>query len=200
MRILATGDIHGDAGFIERIAMEADNHGVDVVVLAGDIADWHGPTDNLIGPLLRNNRKVCIIPGNHDTFASADFLAELYGITNLHGYVFKAGDVGLFGCGGANIGFESLREEEIYDILVQGHARIKDVTTKIMVTHVHPSQTMMAQMSAFVPASAGVRSAVEKLKPDLLLCCHVHEASGIEEKIGQTRVVNVSRTMKIFDV
>ena len=200
MRILATGDIHGDATFIEKIAKEADAKKVDLIVLAGDIADWQGPTDNLIGPLLRKNRKVCIVPGNHDTFASADFLAELYGITNLHGYVYRVGNVALFGCGGANIGMESLSEKEIYKILAEGHKKVQDFAKRIMVTHVHPSGSIMEQMSSFVPASKGVRRAVEKFKPDLLLCCHVHEASGIEEKIGDTKVVNVSKTTKIFDI
>jgi len=200
VKVLATGDIHGDTSFIEELAHEADANNVDLIIIAGDIADWHGPTDNLIGPLLKENRKVCIIPGNHDTFASADFLAEMYGITNLHGYTYKINDVALFGCGGANIGMERLTEETIYSLLSEGHNKVKDFAKRIMVTHVHPSGTAMEHMSPFVPASSGVRRAVEAFKPDILLCCHVHEASGIEEKIGDTKVINVSKTMKIFDV
>jgi Icc-related predicted phosphoesterase len=35
--------------------------------------------------------------------------------------------------------------------------------------------------------------------PDFLLCSHVHEAEGIEEIIGTTRVINVGKQGKIFD-
>jgi len=200
VRILATGDIHGDVGFIERIANEADKNKVDVIILAGDIADWHGPTDNLIGPLLGKYRSVCIVPGNHDTFASADMMAEQYGIVNLHNGAYQIDDVALFGCGGANVGLEQMHEEEIFTRIAQSHEPIKHLAKRIMVTHVHPSGSLMQSMSSFVRPSDGVKRAIDMFSPDLLLCCHVHEASGIEEKIGSTRVINVSRTMTILDL
>ena len=40
------------------------------------------------------NQKVLLIPGNHETIATADFLAELYGMKNIHGYSVEYGDVG----------------------------------------------------------------------------------------------------------
>jgi Icc-related predicted phosphoesterase len=49
-----------------------------------------------------------------------------------------------------------------------------------------------------VPGSDAVRKAVEKFKPDILLCGHVHEAEGLEEVIGKTRVINVGRKGKII--
>jgi len=69
-----------------------------------------------------------------------------------------------------------------------------------MVTHVHPSQTKMEKFSDFFPGSTGVKKAVEKLKPDILLCSHVHEAEGIEEKVGKTRVLNVGKKGKIIEL
>ena len=57
-----------------------------------------------------------------------------------------------------------------------------------MVTHVHPTGTNMEKFTSIFPGSPGVKRAVEKLKPDLLLCSHVHEAEGIEEKVGKTKM------------
>jgi uncharacterized protein len=200
MRILASGDIHGDMGLAKKLADKAEKENVDLVILCGDITYGDTSTKNLIGPFVKKHKRVILIPGNHETVATADFLAELYGATNLHGYSIKVGDVGLFGAGGANIGLHRLKETEIFDMLKKGNTKIKDMETRIMVTHVHPSGSKMENFTSFFPGSKGVKKAIDELKPDILLCSHVHEAEGIEEKIGKTRVINVGKEGKIIDI
>ena len=151
--------------------------------------------------IVKKKKRVLIIPGNHESVATADFLAELYGVKNLHGYSVKYDNIGIFGAGGANIGpFSKMTDKEIYDLLKQGHDRLKDIEKKIMVTHVHPTESKMEKLSEFVPGSSGVKKAIEKFKPDILLCSHVHEAEGIEEVIGSTKVFNVGRHGRIIDI
>lgn len=200
MRILATGDIHGDVSLVKKLAKQAKDEKVDLVLITGDITYFDQGVDGLIGPFKKAGKKVLFIPGNHDSFATADFLAELYGIKNVHGYSVKYEDVGIFGCGFANIGPNQISEKEIFDNLKKGHDNIKYLRKKIMMTHVHPSETKMEKFSNFVKGSEGVKKAVETFKPDILFCSHVHEAQGIEEKIGETRVINVGREGKIIDI
>jgi Icc-related predicted phosphoesterase len=200
MRILAAGDIHGDTGLAERLAQKAQEQKVDLVILCGDITRFDTSTSNLIGPFVKRKKKVLFVPGNHESFATADFLAEVYGVKNIHGYSVRYNDVGLFGCGGANVGMAQLDEKEIFDLLKHGFDKIKYLKKKIMVTHVHPSQTKMERFTEFFPGSSGVRKALDKFHPDILLCSHVHEAEGIEEKVGNTRVVNVGKSGKIIDI
>jgi Icc-related predicted phosphoesterase len=199
MKILAFGDLHGDTSVAERLAEKAEKENVDLVVLCGDITYAEQSTDNLIGPFAKRKKKVVLIPGNHESIATADFLAEQYGATNLHGYSIKLGDIGLFGAGGANIGLLQLDEKEIYDLLKKGHEKIKDSKTKIMVTHVHPTESKMEKFTQFFPGSSGVKKAIDAFKPSILLCSHVHEAEGIEEKIGNTKVINVGKEGKIIE-
>ena len=45
-----------------------------------------------------------------------------------------------------------------------------------------------------------MRKAVEKFKPDLLISAHIHEAEGIEDVVGKTRVVQVGRRGKIIEI
>ena len=199
MKVLAFGDIHGDMGLAEKLAKQAEKEEVDLVILCGDITFHEQSTDNIIGPFVKRKKKILLIPGNHETVATVDFLAELYGVKNIHGYSVKYDNVGIFGCGGANIGPKSkFTDKEINDLLKQGHDHIKEIQKKIMVTHVHPTETKMEKLSEFVPGSSGVRKAVEKFKPDILLCSHVHEAEGIEEIIGNTKVFNVGRHGRII--
>jgi Icc-related predicted phosphoesterase len=200
MKILAAGDIHGDTRLAESLAKKAARNKVDLVVLCGDITLADSSTSNLIGPFVKRNKKVLLVPGNHETLATADFLADLYDATNLHGYSVKFNNIGFFGCGFANIGSSRLREPEIEKVLVKAYKKIKDTKKKIMVTHVHPEGTLMGKLTSFFPGSTGVRNAIKKLKPDILLCSHVHEAEGVEEKIGKTKVINVGREGKIIRI
>jgi uncharacterized protein len=201
MKILASGDLHSDMGLAEKLAKKAEKEKVDLVILCGDLTFHEQSTENIIGPFVKRKQKVLLIPGNHETVATVDFLAELYGVKNIHGYSVKYDNVGIFGCGGANTGPKTkLSDKEIYDLLKQGHDHIKEFEKKIMVTHVHPTETKMEKLSEFVPGSDGVKKAIDRFKPDILLCSHVHEAEGIEEIVGKTRVINVGRHGKVFDI
>jgi uncharacterized protein len=200
MKILAFGDLHGDSRLAERLADKADKENVDLVIVCGDITQADTSTANLMGPFVKRHKKVLLVPGNHESLATADFLAEFYGLKNIHGYSVKYGDVGIFGAGGANIGVAQLSEKELYDLLKKGFEGIKNLKKKIMVTHVHPSKTKMEQFTKFFPESDGIRKAIEKLQPDIMLCSHVHEAEGLEEMIGKTKVLNVGKEGKIIDI
>ncbi len=199
MKILAAGDFHGRKDLAEKLAEQAEQEEVDLVILNGDIVDEENP-EGIIGPFVKRNKKVILIPGNHESIATADFLAELYGVTNLHGYYIKLKEVGIFGCGGAQVGLTALTDKEMYDLLKRGFEKIKDLKTKIMVTHVHPADTNMEKFSQWVQGSKGLKQAIDSLQPDLVICGHVHEAEGIEEKIGKTTVINVGKKGRIIEI
>ena len=200
MKILAASDIHGDIKLADALADKAEKENVDLVVLCGDLTYAELSTKGIIGPFKKKNKKVLLIPGNHETNATADFLAEMYDSTNLHGYSLKYKDVAFFGCGSANIGAFQLSEEEIFNTLKKGFKYTKDARKKIMVTHVHPSESLIEKFTSHFPGSKGVTKAIKEMKPDLLLCGHVHEAEGIEDRIGSTRVLNVGRNGKILEI
>ncbi|MFH1173595.1 MAG: metallophosphoesterase [archaeon] len=199
MKILAAGDIQGDSSISEKLALRAEKENVDLVILCGDLTEREQDTKNIIGPFVKRKKKVIMVPGNHESIATVDFLAEVYGAVNLHGYAIKHKDVGFFGCSGVNLGIHQLNEKEIYGLLKEGFEKIKSMKTKIMVTHVHPTETTMEKFTNFFKGSTGVRKAVEQFKPDILLCSHVHEAEGIEEKVGKTKVINVGRHGRILE-
>ncbi len=200
MKILAAGDIHSDKELVEKLADKAEKENVDLVILAGDLGLAGAQMDGMIGPFVKRKKQVFVIPGNHESNACVSSLAELYGIRNIHGKYEIIGNVGFFGAGGANTGPFSTSESEIYSMLKKGFEGVKNIEKKVMITHVHPRNSLMENFSSLVRGSESVRGAIESLKPDLLICAHVHEAEGIEELIGKTKVINVSRSGKIIDI
>lgn len=198
LKILAAGDIHGDSSLTKKLAIKADKENVDLVILTGDLTGWD-ETKNLIKPFKDKNKKVLLIPGNWDSFATADFLANVYGMKNIHGYSVTYQDIGIFGAGGARgPGPGDTSDSEIMKTLEKAHSGLKGIEKKIMITHMHPAGSK-SEFSG-VPGSQSITKAIKKFKPVLLLHGHIHEAAGFEEYIDKTRVINVAREGKIIEI
>ncbi|MBI2133981.1 metallophosphoesterase [Candidatus Woesearchaeota archaeon] len=201
MKIFAVGDLHGDSSLAKRMAEKAAEEKADLVILCGDLTFAETKLDYILGPFVNRRLKVAIIPGNHESAATADFLAQKYGVVNLHGAYLKHMNIGFFGCGGGNIGpVNRLDESDILYSLKKAHKGIKGVAKTIMVTHMHPSGSLMERFSDMVEGSDAVRQAIDELQPDLAICAHVHEARGIEEIIGKSRVINVATKERIIEI
>lgn len=199
MKILAASDLHGDSKQVKRLAEKAEKEKVDLVVLCGDITGWT-ETKDIIKPFKDKDKKVLLIPGNWDSFATTDFLANIYGVRNIHGYSVTYEKIGFFGAGGSSDlphpGFIS--EKELLKTLEKAHSGLKGIEKKIMVTHQHPSESK-SELSG-IPGSKAITKAIKQFKPDILLHGHIHEASGIEEMIGNTKVINVGKNGKIIEI
>jgi len=193
VRILAAGDFHGDRSTAQSLAQRAIDEKADIIVLNGDIVE-ENDTEGVLYHFVKTGKPVFLVPGNHDWFAT-DFLSAQYKVMNLHGKSVQYGNLAIFGCGGAN----ELTEKERYDTIKKTHEQVQNAQKRLLVAHVHPSGTIMESFSQFVKGSIGLRKAIESTKPDVVLCGHVHEAEGIEEKIGNTLVINVGKKGKIID-
>jgi len=199
LKILAVADIHGDTKLIKKLAERTEQENVDLVLLCGDITGF-SETKNLIKPFKDKNKRVLILPGNWDSFATTDFLASFYGLKNLHGYSATYDNIGFFGAGGAenSIGPGAISEKELFNTLKKAHAGLNGIEKKIMLTHEHPRGSK-SEFSG-IRGSKAIARAIKEFKPDILLHGHIHEAGGIEDKIGNTRVINVSRKGTILEI
>lgn len=202
MKILAATDLHGDRRLAKRLAAKAKKYNVDLVILCGDLTFAEQDLEGLIGPFKQRKKRVLLIPGNHETVATIDFLVSLYspGIYNLHGYSVRFGDIAFFGCGSGNIGLFQLSDEEIKELLLKAHSRIKDARKKVLVTHIPPLDTKLDNLGWTLAGSAGVREVIEETQPNLVLCGHLHETFGRIDRIGRSKIVNVGRKGRIIRI
>ncbi|MEM3405395.1 MAG: metallophosphoesterase [Candidatus Pacearchaeota archaeon] len=195
IKILAAGDIHGGSKLVKKLAEKAKKEDVDLIILTGDILGFI-ETKNIIKPLKDTNKKILLIHGNHEDIATIDFLSNFYNVKNLHGYALKYKNVGIIGAGGA-VNFNTT-EKELFETLKKANKYIQNSKKKIIVTHMHPAGSK-SEFSGFTGSKA-IRKAIEKFQPDILIHSHIHEAEGIEGKIGKTKIINVGRKGKIIEI
>lgn len=198
-KILAIGDIHGEKGLAKKIAEKVKKENIDLVILAGDITFLEDFPKGVLGYLTRTNKEILLIPGNHETNEIMDSLIKHYsGARNIHGSSFKKGDLGIFGVGGADTLLYVIGEKEMFDLLKKGNEQVRDLKKRIMVTHMHHHGSK-AEFSGF-KGSKSIKKAIKEFKPDILISAHIHEAGGLEEKIGNTRIINVSRKPVVIEI
>ena len=199
-KIMAIGDVHGDAFLIANLAKKAVKEKIEIIILTGDMTYAETSLDNLIGPFAKEKKKVLILPGHHESAATTEFLAQKYApyAHHLHGEGFIHKDIGIFGAGTANMGIHAIPDSSIFELIENSHKQIIHLKKKVLVTHIHPKGSK-SELTGFA-GSPAVKQAIEKFKPKLAISSHIHEASGLEEKIGETLVINVSKKEFIFEI
>ena len=199
MKILAVGCLHGDLTQAKKLAEQAQKESVDLVLFAGDFTQSERHTPGLFKVFKEKGLNLALIPGNHESPAHAEAMAQLYGMKFLHGYYAKFGDVAILGAG-ANFGTFGLEEKELYDLLKKSADAVKGKARKtIFVTHAHPSDTKIDMDGRFF-GSDGIRRAINKIQPDIAISSNIHEAEGIEDKIGKTKIISVGKQGKIIEI
>jgi uncharacterized protein len=175
---------------------------VDLILLCGDLTFAENDLTGIVGPLKKAGKRVLLIPGNHETEASIDFLAKQYSpeVYNLHGRsVMFYNEIGIFGCGGSNIGIFEVTEDETKEALEKAHKPIKDAHFKIMMVHTPPFKTELDTLWAHVGSKA-IRKEIERVQPNVCVCGHIHETFGKTHMIGKTKVINVGPEGVILNI
>lgn len=196
LKILAAGDIHGDSSISKKLADRAEKEDVDLIILIGDITGAV-PSKNIIKPFIDKHKRVIFVPGNWESRSDADAIAKMYGIKNIEKNYVVYKNVGIFGIGAADWNLYP-NDEKTLAHLKRQNEKIKNLEKKIMISHVHAAGTK-SELSG-IPGSEGLRTAIEKIQPALFLSGHIHELEGVEEKIGKTRVINVGKRGRIFEI
>ena len=198
-KILAAGDFHGDSATTRKLADKAYREKVYLVILTGDITSPL-ETKDLLKPFIEKGEKVVFVPGNCDSSEVVGFLSHLYGIKNLAEKYVKYDNVGIFGIGSPDWQME-LDDKRTFEKLKKDFEKLnqdKSLEKKIMVSHLHAAGTK-SEFSG-VAGSPALRKAIEKFQPDLFLSGHIHEAEGLQEKIGKTKVISVGKKGTIIEL
>lgn len=192
MVIVGIADTHGDVRALGR--MGADLAAADVVALAGDITTFGNREDaaRVVEAIRRRCRSLVTVPGNCDPPEVAEYLEE-NGI-GLHARNQTVDGVAFVGLGGSlpclGRTVSEYTEEQLQAFLARAARGAPPDAPVVLVSHEPPYNTAVDNAHHGGHAgSVSVRSFIERCRPLLCLCGHIHESRGIDT-IGSTKIVN----------
>ena len=187
MKLLATADIHGSQYRLNIILKNIEKYSPDLVIICGDITQF-GPGEVAKNFLNQIPVNTLAIIGNIDTpevdQAITDSKAD-----NLDLKRIVKNDISFVGMGGAIPSPISKIVIKDKDLKKPIEESIDEKT--ILVSHEPPYKTKDRVFFGHHSGSKELRELIEKCKPRLVLCGHIHEDPGIT-KLGKSIVLNCS--------
>lgn len=192
MKVAGISDIHGHTEKLSSIAGYLSQG--DVVLISGDLTHFghEFQASNVVSIIKMRNKNVFAVHGNCD-YPDVRFFLEKEGVS-LHGRIVEYEGIIFTGIGGSlpcpgRTPNEYL-EDEIDSILKGISEKIPGGSKVIFVSHEPPYNTMcdLTRAGQHV-GSRAVRDFIERVKPLLVVCGHIHESRAIDE-IGETKIVN----------
>lgn len=198
-KIFTIGDIQGEVPIAESFSFLLQKENPDLLLINGDISDFTsfdplGLAEKVLDNLEMGNVKIYAVPGNHDSKKIRDAIS-IYGM-NIHERYKVYNNTAIIGFGGAQTPFDTPfepSEEDMEENIVRDYNEVKDrddVEEVIFLCHDPPYNTKLDEVeNGDHVGSKKLRELIEKLKPDVVICGHIHESPGID-KIEDTTIIN----------
>ncbi len=196
VRLLAFSDLHTDLGAAGALVEAAPD--ADAVIAAGDLASAHRGLERTIEALEQIEVPTVLVPGNNETdVALRDACAHWGAATVLHGESTEIGGVEFFGLGG---GVPVTPWEWSFDLTEeQAGERLAGLGEgAVLVVH-SPPRGYVDESRGRHLGSRAVLEAIERRRPGLALCGHIHESWGARATIGPTRVLNLGPSVMFVE-
>ena len=197
MRILAFSDLHRDRDRAERLVELAQE--ADVVLGAGDYATMHKGLKSTIEVLSTIAVPTVLVPGNAETDTELWQACSGWPSAHvLHGEALELEQARFFGLGG---GVPPTPFPWSFDLSEDEAAAKLESCPEGAVLVVHsPPKGFVDEVRGRHLGSRSVLEAIERSRPVLVVCGHIHQCWGGEAAIGTTPVVNVGPDGRFIDI
>jgi uncharacterized protein len=197
MKVLIFSDTHGDLRSLERIVAQP----ADIYIAAGDLSNF-GKGLNYCGEILRPlGERLLVLPGNHETHDQTKAFCTKFGFVDFHRQLCDIGESHWAGLGYSNITPFKTPGEYSETQIAEALAAFDSVSHLNLVVHFPPFDTKLDEYAPGQHAgSPTLRAWVEREKPSVLFCGHIHETAGMSDRLGSTQCFNVGKQGYTFEV
>jgi Icc-related predicted phosphoesterase len=189
MRLLLFSDLHADltaaADLVRRSRV------VDAVVCAGDLCNAHQRLAQVLEVLKVIDKPTVLVAGNNETPSELrEACADVPQFDVLHGNGVTILGVPFWGVGGGipvtpfGAWSYDLAEDQAEPLLAGCPAG------GVLVTHSPPFGVLDVASNEKHLGSVAIRNAIERCRPRLAVCGHIHACGGKRLSFGDTTVVN----------
>ncbi len=197
MKLLAFSDLHRDHDLAERLVELARE--ADVVLGVGDYATMRMGLEGTIEVLSAIAAPTVLVPGNAESDTELwRACADWPGAHVLHGEALQLEGAEFFGLGG---GVPPTPFPWSFDLSEDEAAAKLESCPEGAVLVVHsPPKGYLDEAHGRHLGSRAILEAIERKRPTLVVCGHIHQCWGSEAAIGTTPVVNVGPEGRFFEV
>jgi Icc-related predicted phosphoesterase len=197
VKLLAFSDLHRDKDCAERLVeMSAE---ADIVVGAGDFATMRLGLERTIETLSAITVPTVLVPGNAESDTELwRACADWPSADVLHGQGKEIAGVEFFGLGG---GVPPTPFPWSFDLSEEEAAAKLESCPEgaVLVVHSPPKGHLDEALGRHL-GSAAVLELIERKRPRLALCGHIHQCWGGEATIGPTRVLNLGPEGRLLEI
>ena len=198
MKLLAFSDLHTDLAQARRLAESSAQ--ADVVVGVGDFASVHSGLAETIAALRAIEVATVLVPGNNETEeALREACADWQQAVVLHGEGTEIDGVAFFGLGA---GVPVTPWDWSFDLTEEAAAELLEPCPEgcVLAVHSPPRGHVDVSGAGRHLGSEAVLRAIERRRPRLALCGHIHESWGRQSRIGATPVINLGPEGRMLEV
>jgi Icc-related predicted phosphoesterase len=198
VRLLAFSDLHTDLGQAQRLVERSAE--VDVVVGVGDFASVHAGLTETIAALRAIEAPAVLVPGNNETEdALREACADWGRAVVLHGGGTEIDGVAFFGLGA---GVPVTPWDWSFDLTEEAAAELLEACPEgcVLAVHSPPRGYVDVSSAGRHLGSDAVLRAIERSRPRVALCGHIHESWGMQSRIGPTPVINLGPEGTVLNV
>lgn len=189
MNVLAFSDLHCSREHAEALVEAAAD--VDLVIAAGDYANQHQGLSEAIAWLSEITTPTVLVPGNNETDdALREACSGWAAATVLHGQSTIVDGIELFGLGA---GIPTTPWGWSFDLNEEQAAkRLTGAPEEgVLVLHSPPKGHCDKSSDGRGLGSAAIYEAIERTRPRLAVCGHIHDSWEERSRIGPSEVANL---------
>ncbi len=197
MRLLAFTDTHGDTSVFESMKRKIEGQDVDMALCCGDMTNFGRNQKEMVDAIASLRLPTLLIHGNHETPESLEKDCQRHEhLIFLHSSAYRVDNHIILGYGGD--GF-SLHDKSFKNVSKKFKKDIKKDDKIIVMFHGPPNGVLDVNFTSNT-GNKDYRDFIDEVKPDLVLCGHIHESSGMRKILGKTKVVNPGPVGMILEV
>lgn len=187
MKFLAFVDLHEDKKALKQLLEVAARPEVEFIICAGDLTQFSRNIRFILRQFNELGKKIYLIPGNHESDqVFSEVLPDYPNFVNINNKAVEVDGYVLLGYGGGGFSHE---DADFRKMAREWYGNYKDKRT-ILVIHGPPFGTKTDLIENQYVGNKDYRAFIERAKPKLVICGHIHETAGMIDKIGETKVIN----------